>query len=203
MCWPLSLPPRRRGVCAGLSLPRVGGGGGCDDDGAWRAAPVAPFRRRLPRLPQPPGGPGASSRPVACLLFYSGSSDGVQAGGSPSLAAPLRGVSRVERLRLCGFNPSTLQPVVVGVFLSRLLRSAKLGVAGVRARVITCTVSKRRRDREGVAPAWLQGSETLGVRSSLLQEVLPSEVLGPRTQAPGLESFRFFLKRRVDNSREK
>lgn len=87
--------------------------------------------------------------------------------------------------------------------MSRLLRSAKLGVAGVRARVITCTVSKRRRDREGVAPDWLQGSETLGVRSSLLQEVLPSEVLGPRTQAPGLESFRFFLKRRVGNSREK
>lgn len=65
-----------------FSLPRVGGGRGCDDE-ARRASRIAPCRQRLPQLPQPPACLRASSRPQAYgLVFYSWSSDGAQAAGA-------------------------------------------------------------------------------------------------------------------------
>lgn len=53
-----------------FSLPRVGGGRGCDDDEARRASRIAPCRQRSPPPPQPPGCLRASSRPQACGLVF-------------------------------------------------------------------------------------------------------------------------------------
>lgn len=58
-------------------------------------------------------------------------------------------------------------------------------------RGVTCTVGKRRRDREGVDLAFFAGFQDTGVPLILQEVLLPPE--WPRTRAPGLEFFRFFI----------
>lgn len=58
-------------------------------------------------------------------------------------------------------------------------------------RGVTCTVGKRRRDREGVNTALVAGFRDPGAPLILQEVILPSE--WPRTRAPGLEFFRLFI----------
>ncbi|MEJ1269872.1 hypothetical protein NN561_000690 [Cricetulus griseus] len=82
----------------------------------------------------------------------------------------------------------------MGVFLSQFPRPAKLGAGGVRARVLTCTVSKRRRDREGVGHG-----PRCGVPRPPVSPTSPAGSAGffhqngPRTRAPRPEPFRLSL----------
>lgn len=166
-----SLPRWRRGVCAGLSLPRAGGGGGRDDDEAESACRVAPCRRRFP-----PAWPGAGEASGPWPALYSGSGDGAQARASPSPAAALTG-SRGARHGGCAFHPSALQPCCWAA-LVLVSRSAKLGAGEERAR------SSRVRAANGggteKVPAWARGGFREPRRPALLQEVREN---GPRTRA--------------------
>lgn len=176
-----SLPPWRRGVCAGLSLPRAGGGGGRDDDEAESACRAAPCRRRFP-----PAWPGAGEASGPWPALYSGSGDGAQARASSSPAAPLTG-SRGARHGGCALHPSALQPGCRAALVSVSQIREVRGGRGTRP-VITCASSERRRDREGarLGPWRVPKASASSSAAGSAGEWPPDPGSGP-------ESFRLFL----------